>query len=253
MGSIRALETTYGGNGWHPHYHILLFLDSSIPLDKIAAAYEERWINACIKAGLPAPKPGVACTVQDGSYASAYVGKWGLPEEMTKSHIKHAIAGRTPMDLLRDYADGDENSGRLWREYVAAFKGQRQLWWSQGLRQLLYLPREESDEEISAQVEEPEAEVLATLTEYQRRALVNARMLCAVLEVAETNREMLPFYIEGVVRDYYRAHPEQRRRSAKREVRAMAEAAGYLTEGLQADRVPAWILARKVHRPPSPP
>ena len=133
------------------------------------------------------------------------------------------------MDLLRDYADGDERAGELWREYVAAFKGQRQLCWSHGLRELLYLPREESDEDIAAQIEEPEAEVLATLTEYQRRALVNARMLCSVLEVAETNREMLPLYIEGIVRDYYRAHPDQRRRAVRRGARDLAAASEALT------------------------
>lgn len=233
-GSVRALEVTHGINGWHPHYHILLFLDPDCPpLEQIAAAYEERWIAACVKVGLPAPKPGVACTVQDGSHASAYVSKWGLPEEMAKSHVKRARAraGRTPADLLRDYADGDQRAGDLWRDYAAAFKGQRQLWWSHGLRAMLGLPDVLPDEEAAAQIEEPGAEVLASLTEYQRRALVNARALCSVLEVAETNREMLSIYIDGIVRDYYRAHNDQRRNAVKRQSREIAAAADDVTDG----------------------
>ena len=226
-GSVRALEVTHGVNGWHPHYHILLFLGPhQLTLEQIAAGYGERWIAACVKAGLPAPLPGVACTVQDGTRASTYVSKWGLPEELAKAHVKHARAhvGRTPMDLLRAYADdGDERAGQLWREYAAAFKGQRQLWWSHGLRAMLGLPDVLPDEE-AAQVDEVGAEVLQVVTEYQRRALVNVRgALCAVLDVAETNREMLPIYIQGIVRDYYRAHPEQRRRAARGLVRELAD------------------------------
>lgn len=225
-GSVRALEVTHGVNGWHPHYHILLFLGPHrLTLEQIAAGYGERWIAACVKAGLPAPLPGVACTVQDGMWASAYVSKWGLPEELAKAHVKHARArvGRTPMDLLRAYADdGDVRAGELWREYAAAFKGQRQLWWSRGLRAMLGLPDVLPDEE-AAQVDEAGAEVLAVVTEYQRRALANAQALGAVLDVAETNREMLPIYIQGIVRDYYRAHPERRRKAARGLLRELAD------------------------------
>jgi hypothetical protein len=33
VGSIRALEVTHGGNGWHPHAHMVLFLDPCAGVD----------------------------------------------------------------------------------------------------------------------------------------------------------------------------------------------------------------------------
>jgi len=30
VGNIRTLEVTYGVNGWHPHFHILLFTKSEL-------------------------------------------------------------------------------------------------------------------------------------------------------------------------------------------------------------------------------
>lgn len=241
VGSIRALEVTHGVNGWHPHLHVLLFLGPhQLTLEQIQAGYTSRWIDACVKAGLPAPLPGVACQVQDGAHAARYVSKWGLAEELTKGHIKRARVGRTPTDLLRAYADGDQRAGELWREYAAAFKGQVQLRWSRGLRALLGLPDALSDEEI-AQGTDAAAEVLVTLTGYQLRALVGARALCSVLEVAETAPEMLRLYIRQVVHAYYRTHHEDQRQAARAELRRLRYAD-------HADRVPAWIRARKGFR-----
>ena len=54
---------------------------------------------------------------------------------MTKGHIKKGKTdSKTPFDLLRDYAEGDENAGKLFRIYFEAFKGTRQLNWSKGLK-----------------------------------------------------------------------------------------------------------------------
>ena len=240
VGSIRALEVTHGVNGWHPHLHVLLFLGPhQLTLEQIQAGYTSRWIDACVKAGLPAPLPGVACRVQDAAHAARYVSKWGLAEELTKGHIKRARAGRTPTDLLRAYADGDKRAGELWREYAAAFKGQVQLRWSRGLRALLGLPDALTDDEV-AQGTDAAAEVLATLTDYQRRALVGsgAGALCAVLEVAESDPAGVQAYIRRVVHAYYQAHPEVQRQAARHELQALRFAD-------HADRVPAWIRARK--------
>ena len=49
---------------------------------------------------------------------------------MTKATSKRVKTdSKTPFDLLRDYAEGDENAGKLFRIYFEAFKV-RQLNWS---------------------------------------------------------------------------------------------------------------------------
>ena len=73
--------------------------------------------------------------LRNGQKAASYVSKWGLEHEMTKGHIKKGKTdSKTPFDLLRDYAEGDENAGKLFRIYFEAFKGTRQLNWSKGLK-----------------------------------------------------------------------------------------------------------------------
>jgi hypothetical protein len=57
------------------------------------------------------------------------------------------------MELLRDALLGDEISKRLWLQYAVNLKGERQLFWSPGLRALLGLVVEQTDEEIAAELE----------------------------------------------------------------------------------------------------
>lgn len=73
-------------------------------MQRYQATLTYRWILACVKQGLPAPSLGRAVTVQDGSYADKYLSKWGLEDEMTKSHSKVAKnGGFTPFALLQEY------------------------------------------------------------------------------------------------------------------------------------------------------
>jgi hypothetical protein len=152
VGQVRALEVTHGENGWHPHVHVLLFTTSELGRGVMQSLYD-RWAGLVVRSGLGTPNQH-ALTLQDGSEAAKYVGKWGLSEELTKAHIKQARkAGRTPFALLADYLEGDERAGELFREFALAFKGRRQLVWSRGLRELLGLVKEQSDEEIAATIE----------------------------------------------------------------------------------------------------
>ena len=177
VGHIRAWEVTHGrlrerSNGWHPHFHILLFLDR--PLFDLSSA-EDRvfrvWHNACRLAGLPLPSRRYGVTLQDGSKAAEYVAKmgledprgvWGLDAEMTKGHIKHSKDGETPFDLLRAVLrDGDRHGAALFREFAFAFKGKRQLAWSRGLRERFDLDAI-TDEELAA-AQESDALLLAQI------------------------------------------------------------------------------------------
>jgi len=81
MGSVRALEVTHGrkravNNGWHPHYHILLFVQSGLDLGFLRYEIWLRWLKACQKANMPAlPDLKHGVSLEDGSKAAAYASQ----------------------------------------------------------------------------------------------------------------------------------------------------------------------------------
>lgn len=200
-GHIRSLEVTYGQNGFHPHFHILIFADLSFTDSSFQTGFYPIWRDACVKAGLPAPSEKHGLRVDDGSYAEKYVTKWGLEDEMTKGHLKTSKGekGMTPWDMLRDVLKtASESSKRLFCVYAHAFKGQRQLYWSNGLRQLLGLIVEMTDEELANQQEETAVE-LAELTPEQWRAVLFTRSEAALLDLAEREPSQIQPFLAGIV------------------------------------------------------
>lgn len=159
VGHIIASEVTYGENGFHPHYHILLFFKGHINHKSLQSFIALQWQNCCKKAGLKIPSIEHGCDIQDGTYADRYVGKWGIEDEVTKGHTKKGREGSaTPWDLLRQSEDGCERSGRLFQQYAAAFKGKRQLHWSHGLKALL-LVDDTTDEQLASETEKESIEL----------------------------------------------------------------------------------------------
>lgn len=201
-GTIRALEVTYGENGFHPHLHVLLFLEQDATNGCIQGLFAPIWQNACVKAGLPRPSDAHGCRVDDGSYAAKYASKWGLESELTKSHTKKGRNGsRTPWDFLRGFlerSEGWQQDAHLFRTYAAAFKGQRQLYWSNGLRALLAMGQEATDEEVAA-VQDDTAIELAELTDEQWRAILKTRSECLVLDMAEEHPQALPVLLASIL------------------------------------------------------
>ena len=170
VGSIRALEVTYGEmNGWHTHAHEIRFAgEGGLVVDRAGKtvrwlsplyALARLWCRELIKrdlAGLcvadtPAERRSKlrallsrALTVQDGTYAAGYIAEFGrapdaglwVAGELALSHVKTARrAGHcSPWGLLADAMDGDGRSRELFREYATAFHGVPQLYWSRGLK-----------------------------------------------------------------------------------------------------------------------
>jgi Replication protein len=200
-GSIRAIEVTHGGdNGFHPHIHALLFLDSDVSTTTVQAGYSALWQVACPRVGLPAPSDARGCRVDDNRGAGLYVSKWGLESEMVKGHTKIAAdgKGKTPWDLLRAWIeDNDEKSRDLFKVYADAFKGRRQLHWSIGLKALLSIA-DMTDEELVNQQDEP-AYVLAELTVEEWRAIYKNKKESAVLDIAENDPAGLMDFIKSFV------------------------------------------------------
>lgn len=168
VGHIVSTEVTHGVNGWHPHFHILLFFKNIINHKALQTFIALQWQNCCKKAGLKVPSMEHGCDLRDGKYADKYVIKWGLEDEMTKGHTKKGREGSaTPWDLLRQSEEGCERSGYLFQQYAASFKGKRQLNWSRGLKALL-LVEETTDEALATETEKDSVEVRQLALEFWR-------------------------------------------------------------------------------------
>lgn len=186
VGTIRNIEVTHGVNGWHPHFHCLVFFRADAAPESIAAAWSEHWQHCAVKAGLRRPGDEHGLTLQAGDYAARYVSKWGLEHEMTKSQAKQARkGGRTPFDIVQDFGDGLDqarNAG-LWREFAEAMHGQRQLHWSRGLKALFEVG-EADDAELVAEEDARPAELVVQLTWPEWRA-IRAHHRAVLLDLAE--------------------------------------------------------------------
>jgi hypothetical protein len=202
-GQVRALEVTHGdANGWHPHLHVLIFVKRKLPGTRspvgnshhvtgpVFDAVFENWEQACLRVGLDAPSKG-ANTLQDGSAAFDYIAKWGPADELTRAHTKRARRGRTPWQLLEDAYMGDLRAGKLFQEFVSAFKGRRQLFWTRGLRDLLGLPKDADDQQAAElgsdgeYVERLQDAVIVTLTWEQWHLILIHGERANILHMAE--------------------------------------------------------------------
>ena len=177
IGHIKALEVTHGRNGWHPHYHILIFTKQELPKDYDTAPLLELWQNSCRLAKLPIPNEKYGLNWKKGDY-SGYISKWGIDSEMTKGHVKSGRNGNaTARDLLKmSMLEGGEQFGKLFQEFAICFKGSRQLDWSRGLKAMFSIDNK-TDEELAEETEKTsvdfdtvERQFFDLLRRYQCRA-----------------------------------------------------------------------------------
>jgi len=213
IGSVRAWEVTHGrlsdkNNGWHPHFHILIFCSSGLDL----GAFEDRiytaWVNSCRLAGLPMPSRRHGVRLEDGSRAADYAAKglWGLEREMTKGHIKRAKQGESPFQLLRAFAfDDDRQAAALFREFAQAFHGRRQLYWSPGLKKRFALD-DLTDSEISAVIEDS-AELLGSIGLDQWRVILRLDLRGEILELARHGWDPVRRLLESIPSTVIEAKP----------------------------------------------
>lgn len=208
VGMIRALEVTHGRNGWHPHYHFLVFVHQGASADQggggrsptaparperalafLREVLSARWRECCQAAGLPLPDLAHGVDVRGGQWAARYASKWGLEQEMTKAHLKRGKGGgRTPFDLLREaFETGEVEPCQRFQEYARHFKGKRQLVWSPGLKALLGVG-EITDQELADHVDE-ESEFLGRITVLEWKRILKWDLRAHVLEAAERGWE----------------------------------------------------------------
>lgn len=214
-GYIRACEVTHGQNGWHPHFHLLVFTSPDLSPDDLRSIYSPAWQRACRLAGLPKPHDVHGVTVQDGAKASAYASKWGIEDEMTKAHIKRAKGkGATPFSLLDAILDEDDPiypkplATALFVQFTKSFKGRRQLFWSVGLRAKLGLASELSDAELAEESVDELDVLCATVQDDQWRAIRMRMQEPQLLNVAEANPDVLGSFIRSITDSVPRINPD---------------------------------------------
>jgi hypothetical protein len=178
-GFIRNIEVTHSIQaGWHPHIHMIVFVPAQLPIADFANDMRARWERVAARQGLTMNRHGFDATDADSRIAD-YLAKygadltpqkaqevrqrlvqkqregWNEADELTRWHTKKGKVQRsveqhlTPWQLLEFAQAGDADAARLFRRYAATFHGRRQLHWSDGLRELLGLEQEKSDEEAA--------------------------------------------------------------------------------------------------------
>lgn len=170
VGTVKALEVTWSAeDGWHPHFHALMFLEGDAPdMEELRADLFAAWRGSAANAGLGMSRARGVDLREADDEIDDYVAKfgherrvpyWGASAELTQWHRKHgkrAADGSmhlTPFDLLRAVRDaGELEPGQVFRTYVEGFKGRSQLRWSRGLRASLGLGRVEADEELAEDI-----------------------------------------------------------------------------------------------------
>ena len=171
VGHITATEVKYSdNNGFHPHFHILCFLDKQYAaedLQIIESELYEFWAEKCVKSGLGKPNRKNGVDLKMGSnnedLLADYISKWGMAEEMTQAHLKvgkknmSSLTMWEVLELAQMEASTKDKYSYIFKTYAEGFKSRSQLYWSKGLKKLLKV--EVKDDEEIANQEDEKAEV----------------------------------------------------------------------------------------------
>jgi hypothetical protein len=215
IGTIRAYEITHGAHGWHPHFHIMIFVKSGLDLATYENRFYQVWANACKLSGLPVPSRRHGVKLDNGNKAASYASKWGMDSELTKGHIKKAKQeqGRTPFDLLRAYRDDDDRlAGQLFQEFAQCFKGRAQLFWSRGLKSRFNLASI-TDKQIMERIDDS-AVLLGRFTREKWRVVVSMDLRLDVLILAENGGWSAVERLLDALPEEPPSHPSQERLKA---------------------------------------
>lgn len=137
QGTIRSLEITHGGNGFHPHLHIVLLADEmdAVMLEAARVAISTRW-QAAVERTLGVahvPNDRIGCDLRPCT-TSEYITKLGL--ELSSGFTKQGHEGqRTPLQVAADWVrDRRDSDLAVWLAFCRGMKGARMLTWSRGLK-----------------------------------------------------------------------------------------------------------------------
>jgi hypothetical protein len=217
LGHIRSFEITYGKNGWHPHFHLIVVSKRPLPTTQkkgfkptIQQTDEYNWIlnrwqNSAMRSGLSSPNE-YGLDIQDGSKAGEYITKFGSDGELLKTHSGNYVTwdmadelskanskkgkgdSLSPFELLEQYklTTGDEKHKykQLYLDYSRAMTGVTLLKWSRGLRDVFDLGQELTDEEIINETQD-QSDLVAHVTPFEWKVILKKRLRTTLIELAD--------------------------------------------------------------------
>lgn len=163
IGYIRAVEVTHSSNGWHPHLHVLFFVDGAHLEEAeywaeqtmsnwraVVRDYGHGFRTAKIAQDLQTVDADEFSTERLGLYVTKEGKTWDVADELTKGREKEARGqGMTPQQMLARFnATGEDRYRQLYVEWERAIFGRRMFEWSRSLRQALALGAEIEDQEL---------------------------------------------------------------------------------------------------------
>lgn len=201
FGEIAVMEVTVGQNGWHPHFHLLLFIegqDTTGP--EIEAAIYESWRDKAVKQGLSEPtrQAGVHATVRNDPGAAPEAARYATKELAYGQKKKGNKGGKSPFQLLERIAEIEDGGGpqteaqakekalteSRFCEYAQVMKGQRQMRWTDGLKDYFGIDADKTDEEV-AEEEQESGETLVELGREGWKRVVAENAQAHILDLAE--------------------------------------------------------------------
>lgn len=144
--SMRALEVTHGGSGWHPHFHVVYAVAEGYTPD-LDMLYTV-WAGSVVSAGgYASPLAYHAVYIADPAEVATYTASWGggdfkIGYEVS-SDKKGRRGSRSPFQLAADGMGGDVGSDVLFREYAHGIKGLRAQTWSRAWRAAFAVPADD--------------------------------------------------------------------------------------------------------------
>ncbi|MFV0525080.1 MAG: protein rep [Acidimicrobiales bacterium] len=173
-GFIRNLEVTHGPSGWHPHLHVLVFVDHQVDpfeiggtMGLVARYFRRQWITFMEKkhGRVVSAEFGVDLRLvkpDDAPGVGTYCTKAGYEMALADSKVGRAEGNRHPFAIARDAATtGDTTDISLFREWITSSHGRRSITWSTELRAKYGLAADRSDEELASETDD--GEVICTV------------------------------------------------------------------------------------------
>lgn len=233
--SVTVCEYTHGENGWHPHFHAILWIPKS-NVDKVLKWQTELnkfWLYTAERImkkhfskcegtitnlfKYSEPDAGVIfSTNSDGSLSeslsSQYICGWGANREVTGNYRKMATHNghRTPYQILEDAYNGDTDSLDLYLDYCLAVTRKpvhhRVIWSRTGIKAIVIQAQQiQRAEEYIKKKDDAEWKVLCWFDRLQWACIneYNAPTIANILWLAAHSPKLLYDFLDGLNLKYH--------------------------------------------------
>lgn len=162
-----SLEITYSQvHGWHPHKHLLFFLEEGADLEGFERDIRAKYLEILSNFGGYGSEFHAVEVSRSRTDTKGYIAKWGITQEFTKANLKKGRLDSLSVWELAMLAEQEPFAWNAYREYAEATYRRKAITWSKGARKVLGLDEELTDEQIAEKEIETEstAEKIATLS-----------------------------------------------------------------------------------------